>query len=67
MLQARSPLYTEQSRKCPDKRVFDLHRDAHLNRVQYNTRRTMLTQMRNIRRLRQEGNIEASSSSLKRG
>ncbi|KAM7348280.1 presidents-cup [Cochliomyia hominivorax] len=61
MLQARSPLYTEQARKCPDKKVFDKHREAHLNRVQYQTRRTMLMQMRNIRRLREEGDIEKLS------
>lgn len=62
MLQARSPLYTEQARKCPDKKVFDKHREAHLNRIQYQTRRTMLTKMRNIRRLRQEGDIKVSQA-----
>lgn len=62
MLQARSPLYNEQAHKCPDKKVFDKHREAHLNRVQYQTRRTMLTQMRNIRRLRQGGDIEVNNN-----
>ncbi|XP_065364632.1 uncharacterized protein p-cup [Calliphora vicina] len=61
MLQARSPLYTEQARKCPDKKIFDMHREAHLNRVQYQTRRTMLSEMRNIRSLRQKGDIEKLS------
>uniref|UniRef100_A0A1A9WEQ4 Uncharacterized protein n=1 Tax=Glossina brevipalpis TaxID=37001 RepID=A0A1A9WEQ4_9MUSC len=58
MLQARSPLYTEQSRKCPDKAIWDKHREAHLNRVQYQTRRTMLSQMRTIRKLREDGELE---------
>lgn len=62
MLQARSPLYTEQARKCPDKKIFDMHREAHLNRVQYQTRRTMLSEMRNIRSLRKEGDIEVKDS-----
>lgn len=64
MLQARSPLYTEQARKCPDKAVWDKHREAHLNRVQYQTRRTMLSQMRIIRRLREEGELEVITNNI---
>ncbi|TMW48458.1 hypothetical protein DOY81_006455 [Sarcophaga bullata] len=61
MLQARSPLYNEQMRRCPDERVFNLHREAHLNRVQYQTRRTMLAHLREIRSLREKGDIEKLS------
>lgn len=65
MLQARSPLYNEAMRRCRDKRVFDLHQEAHLNRVQYQTRRTMLTHLREIRNLREKGDIEVKFSFLK--
>lgn len=64
MLQARSPLYTEQLRKCPNNRVGEKHRENHLNRVQYQTRRTMLSQLRAIRRLREGGDIEVCFISL---
>lgn len=64
MLQARSPLYTEQVRKCPNNRVGEKHRENHLNRVQYQTRRTMLSQLRAIRCLREEGDIEVCFLSL---
>ena len=60
MLQARSPLYNEQMRRCPDEKVFNLHREAHLNRVQYQTRRTMLAHLREIRNLREKGDIEVN-------
>nr|XP_014100931.1 uncharacterized protein LOC106625624 [Bactrocera oleae] len=57
MLQARSPLYNEQMRKCPDKEVWEKHRQAHLNHIQYQTRRNMLTILRTIRQLRALGKI----------
>lgn len=60
MLQARSPLYTEQWRKCPNKRIGAKRKEEHLNRVQYQTRRTMFSQLRAIRRLREEGDIDVS-------
>uniref|UniRef100_A0A1I8P5K3 Uncharacterized protein n=1 Tax=Stomoxys calcitrans TaxID=35570 RepID=A0A1I8P5K3_STOCA len=58
MLQARSPLYAEKLRMCPNKRLGQKRRDEYLNRVQYQTRRTILSQLRAIRRLRNEGDIE---------
>ncbi|XP_061397899.1 uncharacterized protein LOC133333604 [Musca vetustissima] len=61
MLQARSPLYTEQWRKCPNKRIGSKRKEEHLNRVQYQTRRTMFSQLRTIRRLRDEGDIDKLS------
>ena len=60
MLQARSPLYNEQMRKCPDKEVWEKHRQAHLNHIQYQTRRNMLTILRTIRQLRALGKIAVS-------
>ncbi|XP_054730577.1 uncharacterized protein LOC129239244 [Anastrepha obliqua] len=61
MLQARSPLYNEQMRKCPDKTVWEKHREAHLNHIQYQTRRNMLTILRTIRQMRAKGKIDKLS------
>ncbi|XP_075154893.1 presidents-cup [Haematobia irritans] len=61
MLRARSPLYTEQLRKCPNKKIGEKRREEYLYRVQYQTRRTMLSQLRAIRRLREDGDIEKLS------
>ncbi|XP_053947690.1 uncharacterized protein LOC128856416 [Anastrepha ludens] len=61
MLQARSPLYNEQMRKCPDKTVWEKHRQAHLNHIQYQTRRNMLTILRTIRQMRAKGKIDKLS------
>ncbi|XP_067639680.1 outer dynein arm-docking complex subunit 4-like [Eurosta solidaginis] len=61
MLQARSPLYNEHMRKCPDKKVWEKHRQAHLNHIQYQTRRNMLTILRTIRHLRERGKIDKLS------
>ncbi|XP_036344445.1 uncharacterized protein LOC118753678 [Rhagoletis pomonella] len=61
MLQARSPFYNEQMLKCPDKKVWEKHRETHLNHIQYQTRRNMLTILRTIRQLRAIGKLDKLS------
>ncbi|XP_017492845.1 PREDICTED: uncharacterized protein LOC108380955, partial [Rhagoletis zephyria] len=61
MLQARSPFYNEQMLKCPDKKVWEKHRETHLNHIQYQTRRNMLTILRTIRQLRARGKLDKLS------
>uniref|UniRef100_W8AVF9 Uncharacterized protein n=1 Tax=Ceratitis capitata TaxID=7213 RepID=W8AVF9_CERCA len=58
MLQARSPVYTEQLRKCPNRKTWEAQRQKHLNHIQYQTRRNMLTILRTIRQLRAAGKIK---------
>uniref|UniRef100_A0A034VLM3 Uncharacterized protein n=1 Tax=Bactrocera dorsalis TaxID=27457 RepID=A0A034VLM3_BACDO len=61
MLQARSPVYTEQLRKCPNRKIWEAQRQKHLNHIQYQTRRNMLTILRTIRQLRAAGKIKQLS------
>ncbi|XP_017155449.1 uncharacterized protein LOC108164311 [Drosophila miranda] len=57
MLHARSPMYYLRYNKFTNKKLMDKFREDYLYRVQYQTRRTMVSVLRTIRKLRAAGNV----------
>ncbi|XP_001995190.2 uncharacterized protein LOC6568883 isoform X1 [Drosophila grimshawi] len=58
MLQCRSPLYYVSFLKYPNKKMLEKNREAYLFRIQYQTHRNMIADLRYIRKLRKAGDIE---------
>lgn len=57
MLHSRTPLYTRKN-LCLDKDLAERHREAHLNHVQYQTRRDIFNQLDTVNSLRASGKLE---------
>ncbi|KAH8239045.1 hypothetical protein KR032_000244 [Drosophila birchii] len=62
MLQARAPMYHLRFQKFTNKKLMDKFREDHLFRVQYQTRRNMISVLRSIRYLRKTKNLSKLSS-----
>ncbi|KAH8286471.1 hypothetical protein KR054_009817 [Drosophila jambulina] len=62
MLEARAPMYHLRFKKFTNKKVMDKFREDYLFRVQYQTRRNMISVLRSIRYLRKTKNISKLSS-----
>ncbi|XP_055856612.1 uncharacterized protein LOC129919672 [Episyrphus balteatus] len=54
MLHARTPLYTQKVRKCPNKKLTQKSNEEHLLRVQYQVHRNMLSILKKIKYLREK-------------
>jgi len=52
ILEARSPMYNIRYQKFTNKKLMDKFRQEYLFRVQYQTRRNMISALRSIRYLR---------------
>ncbi|KAH8300082.1 hypothetical protein KR044_009674 [Drosophila immigrans] len=61
MIHTRSPMYYMRYKKHADKALSDKFREAQLSRIQYQTRRNMISVLNTIRRLRDEKNISKLS------
>lgn len=57
MLQARSPLYHEREKTCPNRTICEANKKASLFRIQYSTRRVCIIILTKIKKLRERGNI----------
>ncbi|KAH8298447.1 hypothetical protein KR044_003475 [Drosophila immigrans] len=57
MLQSRSPLYYVSFLKYPNKKMLEKNKEANLFRVQYQTFRNMIADLKHIRLLRKEKRI----------
>ncbi|KAH8322229.1 uncharacterized protein [Drosophila kikkawai] len=62
MLQARAPMYHLRYQKFTNKKLMDKFREDYLYRVQYQTRRNMISVLRSIGYLRRTKNISKLSS-----
>ncbi|XP_020816001.1 uncharacterized protein LOC110190038 isoform X1 [Drosophila serrata] len=62
MLQARAPMYHLRFQKFTNKKLMDKFREDHLFRIQYQTRRNMISALRNIQHLRKTKNLTKLSS-----
>ncbi|KAH8418332.1 hypothetical protein KR222_000108 [Zaprionus bogoriensis] len=61
MIHARSPLYYLNDFKLPNKQMLQKNKEAFLFRIQYQTHRNMLADLRYIRRLRERKELKALS------
>ncbi|KAH8396757.1 hypothetical protein KR215_003905 [Drosophila sulfurigaster] len=61
MIHSRSPMYYMRYNKHADKTLSDKFMEDQLSRIQYQTRRNMVSVLRTIRRLREEQNISKLS------
>ncbi|XP_017835998.1 uncharacterized protein LOC108595297 [Drosophila busckii] len=59
MLQSRSPIYFLNFLKFSNKKMLEKFREAFLYRIQYQTHRNMLADLKKIRKLRKEKNIKS--------
>ncbi|KAH8295838.1 hypothetical protein KR018_011691, partial [Drosophila ironensis] len=57
MLEARSPMYYIRYKKFTNPKLMEKFREDYLYRVQYQTRRNMISVLRNIKQLRKTKNI----------
>lgn len=60
MLQSRNPLYFLNSLKSPNKKMLAASREAALFRIQYQTHRNMIRDLKQIRLLREEKQVEVN-------
>ncbi|KAH8371793.1 hypothetical protein KR093_008843, partial [Drosophila rubida] len=60
MIHARSPMYYMRYTKHSNKVLSDRFKEAQLSRIQYQTRRNMVSVLRTIKRLRNENNISVN-------
>lgn len=60
MLQARNPLYFLNSLKSSNRKTLAASREAVLFRIQYQTHRNMIRDLRQIRLLREEKRVEVN-------
>ncbi|KAH8418331.1 hypothetical protein KR222_000109 [Zaprionus bogoriensis] len=59
MLQSRSPLYYVSYLKYPNKKRLERNKEAYLFRIQYQTHRNMIADLRHVRKLREEKRIKS--------
>jgi len=62
MLQSRNPLYYVSLLKYPNKKMLEKNKEANLFRVQYQTHRHMISDLKYMRQLRKEKRIKVNIS-----
>ncbi|XP_030567638.1 uncharacterized protein LOC115767473 [Drosophila novamexicana] len=62
MLQSRSPQYYVSYLKYPNKKMLEKNREAYLFRIQYQTHRNMIADLRHIRKLRKAKDVKSLSA-----
>ncbi|EDV98263.1 uncharacterized protein LOC6568884 [Drosophila grimshawi] len=66
MLQSRNPLYHVSYLKFPNRKMLEMNKQAYLFRIQYQTHRNMIANLREIRRLRNEGRVKSLSQYIEK-